>query len=378
MEKPILLTPAHSHDQRMRLARLRRGGTRIVDTYADQLAELFVIEHPELIRLPKVQMGTAIRNHVMQANRTDPLELRGTWAYLPWQKTLSHLLPEKDFFRVRTNRNGNIIPPGEQKKFYDCVVGIAGLSVGGSIALAIVLEGGARTIRIADFDALELSNTNRILAGVHELAVPKTTVIARRIWEMNPYARIRIFPDGLTERNADRFVRGLDVVVDEMDAMAVKQRIRECARRHKVALVSTADNGDSSEVDVERHDLRRTPFFLGRLGKTSVAGFEAMNKLETIRTITRLLGPENVPPRMQESLPEIGRTLVSVPQLGGTAMMGGTVTAFCVRRIAAGLPLPSGRAIVSLDDALVPGYTGAKAKAARDRETAAFAKRYGL
>jgi len=351
---------------------------QVIDTYEHQLAELFVIDHPELIHRSPKELRTAIDTHVREITAEESLERQGCWICLPWQRTVTHLLSERDFIRVRTNRNGNLITSEEQKKFYDCVVGIAGLSVGGSIALSIVLQGGARKIRIADFDVLELSNTNRILAGVHELSLPKTQIIARRIWEMNPYAQIQIFAAGLDEHTITPFMRGLDIVVDEMDQMVIKQRIREHCRKQKIALVSTADNGDTSVVDVERHDIERTPYFLDRLGATSVKRFSAMNKLQIIQEITRLLGPENIPPRMQESLPEIGKTLVSVPQLGGTALMGAAVAAYCVRRIAAGVPLPSGRAIVSLDEKLEPRYTTTLARRIRARKTRQFAKKYGL
>ena len=366
---PILLKA-----QDKQLLMLRKSA-QVIDTYASQLAELYMIKHPELIRVVPLEREGVIKQYIAKAG---PLDQQGTWAYLPWQNSAIHLLPEKDFLAVRTNRNANIITPDEQKKFYDCVVGVAGLSVGGSIALTLALEGGARRIRIADFDRLELSNTNRILAGVHELDTPKTTIIARRIWEINPYAQVEIFDQGLNEGNIAQFMKGLDVVVDEMDSMAIKQLIREYARDHKIALVSTADNGDSSEVDVERHDQKRTPLFLGKLGKTSVEKFKGMNKIQVIQEITRLLGPENVPPRMQASVPLIGSSLVSVPQLGGTALMGAAATAYCIRRIAAGQPLPSGRTIISLDEKLEPGYATAKARAKRAKDTKAFAKRYGM
>jgi aryl-alcohol dehydrogenase-like predicted oxidoreductase len=81
---------------------------------------------------------------------------------------------------------------------------------------------------------------------------------------------------------------------------------------------------------------------------------------------------------MQSSLPEIGRTLVSVPQLGGTALMGAAATAYCIHRIAAGIPLPSGRSILSLDEKLEVGYASKKQATTRAKNTKRFAKQYGL
>jgi hypothetical protein len=308
IEKPTIYNPQTPEHQEA-LERLRNNKTiHVVDTYQSQLAELYVIQHPEAIRLPKSDLQAAVEQSIATTTGQHPIDQLGNWVWLPWQYSLVHVLPESEFFQVRTSRNGNLITREEQEKFYACTVGVAGLSVGGSIALALVLQGGARHIRIADFDSLELSNTNRILSGIHELATPKTTIIARRIWEMNPYATVEVFDKGLTEENVNEFMQGLHVVVDEMDQMAIKQLIREQARELKVALVSTADNGDTSVIDVERHDLEQTPYFLGRLGDTSAEFFRSMDKLQIIREITRLMEPKNVPTRMQSSLPEIGKT----------------------------------------------------------------------
>lgn len=378
-ERPKLYDPSRGSSWQA-IGHLRhRHDIRIVDTFSGQLAELFLIERPALIRREKKDVAAAIRSLLQSRAEQSPLERQGTWAFYPWLNTLVHVLDEESFQKVRTNRNADLITFEEQKKFYDTAVGIAGLSVGSNIALTIVLQGGARHIRLADFDALELSNTNRLIAGVHQLGLPKTTIIARKIWEINPYAQIDIFGQGLNKENVDAFMKGLDVVVDEMDDFVIKQRLRELARKYRIPLLSAADNGDRSTVDVERHDLKeRTPYFLGRLGKTSVAKFGRLlgDKAGIVREITRLIGADNVPPRLQASLPNIGTTLVSVPQLGGTALMGAAVVTYCIRKIVAGQELPSGRSHVCIDEKLVPGYFSARAVKERKRRTRALEESY--
>ncbi|HXV27258.1 MAG TPA: ThiF family adenylyltransferase [Candidatus Paceibacterota bacterium] len=359
-EQPKIFNPAAAASWRA-FGRLRSGLRKpgIVDTYAGQLAELALVEQPGLIRLPKEKIAEAVGAFIAGRTRRGPLIRQGRWVHYPWLNTLVHVLAEPEFNRVRTSRNANLITFAEQKKFYDTVVGVAGLSVGSNVALSVVLAGGARRIRLADFDELELSNTNRLIAGVHQLGLPKTTVIARRIWEINPYAHVGIFDRGLNATNVASFMRGLDVVVDEMDDFVIKQRLRELARKQRIPLLSAADNGDRSTIDVERHDLGRTPYFLGRLGTTDVARFSALrgNKQETIRTIARLIGAEHHPVRMIRSLPAIGETLVSVPQLGGTALIGASAVTYLIRGIVAGDAMPSGRYHLCLDENLDPGYS---------------------
>jgi tRNA A37 threonylcarbamoyladenosine dehydratase len=51
-------------------------------------------------------------------------------------------------------------------------IGVVGLSVGQSVALTLALERSFGELRLADFDRLDLSNLNRIRAGVHDLNLP--------------------------------------------------------------------------------------------------------------------------------------------------------------------------------------------------------------
>src|SRR5262249_14504057 len=129
----------------------------VIDDYDEQLHELFAIHNPTIVYTPDFEKKYAA-HHAALIKRS-PLFKQGRWVFYPWLSTIVHVLEEKDFQTVRTARNRNLITEKEQKKFYDAVVGIGGLSVGNSIALAIVLQGGAKYIRLADHDRLALTNT---------------------------------------------------------------------------------------------------------------------------------------------------------------------------------------------------------------------------
>ena len=97
-----------------------------------------------------------------------------------------------------------------------------GLSVGQSIALTLVLERSCGEIRLADFDAVDVSNLNRIRTGVHNLGVPKVIVTAREIAEIDPYVSVTIFAEGLTPHNLQSYFSaggGLDAIIDECDSI---------------------------------------------------------------------------------------------------------------------------------------------------------------
>ena len=345
---------------RQKLSRLIRQGAvrQVVDDYKEQLKEYFQVMNPTLVYTR--QFDSALAEYIKNLQKKTPLWQQGRWVYYPWLATLVHILEDDAFQGVRTARNQNLINKKEQAVFYDSVVGIGGLSVGNSVALAIVLQGGARHIRLADHDRLALSNLNRIRAGVEFLGLNKTEMTARQIYALNPYAKVELFPEGLTEKNISKFFTGpprLDVIIDELDNLAVKYLIREQARKFKTPVVMAADNGDNAVVDIERYDQNsRLPFFHNRMGKVAYEELKKLDKFGIGRTITKHIGPENVTIRMQESLLEMGKTIVSWPQLGGAALLNGSAVAYCARKILNKQPLAANRALMSLDEKVVPGY----------------------
>ncbi|MBF8280978.1 MAG: Rv1355c family protein, partial [Candidatus Magasanikbacteria bacterium] len=240
----------------------------VVDDYEEQLREYYGVLHPADIFKPS--FASEAREYIETLKKNGVLHEHGVWVYYPWNATLVHILDDKEFQMVRTARNKLLITSEEQAMYYNAVVGIAGLSVGNSCALAIALQGGARRLRLADFDLLALSNLNRIRAGVDALGLNKVVMTMRQIYLLNPYAEIEAFPDGLNEGNIDRFFESppkLDIVVDEIDNLAIKFLIRERAQKLRLPVVMAADNGDDGVVDVERYDLdQNTPFFHGRMG----------------------------------------------------------------------------------------------------------------
>ncbi len=341
---------------------LRSGQVKFVtDDYEQQLKEFFHICNPEISDAGLLEQKFQL--YQKRLTKKTPLFRKGKWIFLPWLYTLVHTLPEKEFFALRTARNKLLITTVEQEKFYNAKIGIGGLSIGGSVATALVLQGGAKRIKLADFDTLSLSNTNRIRAGVQNLGLPKTEIAARQIYEINPYAKVKTFPYGINSKNIRQFMSGLDVIIDEMDDLAVKLLIRIQAKKQKIPVVMGADNGDMAVIDIERYDQNhKTEFFNGRLKNPDYRKLKNMGKLETGKNIAQLVGLENHTQRMLMSLSEIGKTIVSWPQLGGTAMLNGAAIAYCVRKIATGQTLRSNRGIISLDENLQSDYFPAKQK----------------
>jgi len=376
--KPLILDMKKPEDQAT-LADLfsKKIILEVADDFVEAEKEYFAVCHPTLVYQPGFE--DAFKEHMKELESHGSLWTQGKWVYFPWLGALTHILDEEPFYEVRTARNKNLITKDEQDTFYNSVVGIGGMSVGSSVALAIVLQGGAKRIKLADFDRLALSNTNRIRAGVENLGLLKVVMAARQIYAMNPYATVEVFPDGITEKNIEQFFDGLDVVVDEIDNLAIKVLIRKHAEKNKIAVVMAADNGDNALLEIERHDRdKKVQYFHGRMGNASYEEFLKLDKMGSGRMIAGWVGAENVAQRMRDSLLEIGKTIVSWPQLGGAALLSGAVVAYCIRKILTGEPLVDDRGIISLDDILVEGYHTPAAIEKRKIATEEFKKKMGL
>lgn len=319
---------------------------RLIDRFDEQLAELFTIDHPEAE--PKTDGFAQAQDEYRRAYyaRRSP-ETAGVWVYYPWKQTAVRMLPPDEFFRVRTARNRNLITEADQRRLRDYVVGIAGLSIGNSIATALALQGFERLV-LADHDTLEVSNLNRLHMPVTSLGENKAIITARQMYELNPYAQVAVVEAGISDANLAQFFDGpprLDVVVEEIDSLAMKWKIRETARARRVPLLMATCMGERVLLDVERYDEQpNRKLFVRDVGDDFLRRVSApLSRTEWMKAATSIVGEDDTLAEVAATNAEIGRTVTTRPLLGSTATVAGTITANAVRGFALGRPLPDGR-----------------------------------
>ncbi|MBO1334694.1 ThiF family adenylyltransferase [Streptomyces sp. VRA16 Mangrove soil] len=346
---PVLLRP-DDPDDRARLGSLRDSGAvrETHDRIGEQLAELVRCLHPG--GFPD---GRALDDAVAGVLAGADPRRYGTWVWYPWSGRLVRVLPEPEFRRVRTDRNRGKITGAEQLRLLDRRIGVVGLSVGNSAALTCAMEGVGGSFRLADFDAVGLSNLNRLRAGVHHIGVAKTVLCARQMYETDPFLDIELWPQGLTEDNVGAFVGegagALDLVVEECDTPWVKTAVREHARARRVPVLMDAN--DRGLLDVERFDLEPDrPLFHGRGGGLTAAQVRALDPAAARAYLLDVCDEANLSPAMTAALGRIGTTLSSWPQLASGVALGGALVTDAARRVLLGRPLASGRYYVDLDE----------------------------
>ncbi|WP_433731450.1 Rv1355c family protein [Nocardia sp. CA-129566] len=287
--------------------------------------------------------------------RRPPADLGGPetdrWVYYPWRRTLVGLPGEKVYRAIRLDRNQNKLTRAEQLRCADQTIGVVGQSVGHAVAYALALEGSCGGLRLADFDDIELSNLNRVPAGIFDIGVNKSIVTARRIAELDPYLPVEVYTAGVDEDTVDEFMQGLSIVIEECDSLDIKFAVREGARRHRIPLLM--DTSDRGLFDVERYDLEpdRPPFH-GLLGATVGADLRGLSTKDKAPHVMRILDPKELSARMAASLVEIDETVTTWPQLGGDVQLGAAIVAAAVRRIGLGQKLSSGRTRFDLERGL--------------------------
>lgn len=317
------------------------------DTMLQQLTDLVKARNPQAGSITEARLS----NEIDKLTQGVPIKEYGRWVYYPWSGRLVHLLPPTEFQELRLNSNQYKITKAEQQRVAQYTIGIVGLSVGNAVALTLALEGIGGFLKLADFDHLDLSNMNRLRAGVHEIGLPKTVLAARQIYEMNPYAQLSLFHQGLTSENLEQFLLGepaLDMVVDECDDIRMKIVLRERARTLRLpVLMETSDRG---MFDVERFDLEaERPLFHGLIGdiKADMIPAELSNE-QKLKFVIPIVGADTLSTRAAASMVEVGKTIATWPQLGSEVMLGGVTVSIAARRIALGESMASGRYYIDL------------------------------
>jgi molybdopterin/thiamine biosynthesis adenylyltransferase len=319
---------------------------RVFDALTGQLEELVKALHPTQ-RFTSGQLAEGISRHLKGV----PAEEYGVWVYYPWASRVVHILDEKEFIELRTSRNLYKITREEREVLAGKKIGVIGLSVGQSIAVTMAMERTFGEIRLADFDSLELTNMNRIRTGLHNLGLPKVLVAAREIVEMDPFLKVVCYPEGITEGNIDDFLTGggkLDILVDECDSVEIKIHCRIRAKALRIPVVM--DTSDRGLVDVERFDLEPDrPLLHGLINGITPSDFSNLTDAEKIPLIGAMVGLATVSDRMKASLPEVGKTIRTWPQLASGVALGGAISTDVCRRIALNHYRESGRYYVDLE-----------------------------
>lgn len=148
-------------------------------------------------------------------------------------------------------RNLGLVSTNEQMRLRAARVGLAGLGGVGGAHLQTLARMGIGTFHLADMDRFEIVNFNRQLgASMQTLGAAKTEVARRVARDINPDLKVKTFDDGISSRNINAFLDGLDVVVDgiEFFAIDVHRLLHAECRKRGVPVVQAGPVGYGAAV----------------------------------------------------------------------------------------------------------------------------------
>lgn len=105
------------------------------------------------------------------------------------------------------------------------VIGAGGL---GCPALQYLAAAGVGTIGIVDFDVVEMSNLQRqILYSVDDIGKSKASTAAKKLEQLNPEIKIKVYNFQITNANALDILENYDIIIDGSDNFATRYLIND-------------------------------------------------------------------------------------------------------------------------------------------------------
>lgn len=283
----------------------------------DQIKELAINVDKEFLSPESIRLISDEKTSV-------PIEY-GSWMYFPIRKKCIQILPKEEFIELRTCRNRLKIDRSEQIELSKKSIAVIGLSAGNAVANALITERICGRIVLFDFDNCELSNLNRLNAGIFDLGLNKCIISANSILEKDPYIDVEIHIQGFrnSQEHTD-IIQSVDLVIDECDSFDTKINLRKLSKKfRKPLLMHTSERGIT---DIERYDINPDlPLFHGLL--------ENVDLNDKRKVLMAIINPQIVSERMLLSFSELGKSLRSWPQLATEVFSGGANLAGIARMI---------------------------------------------
>jgi len=128
------------------------------------------------------------------------------------------------------------------------IVGLGGL--GSPVALYLAAA-GVGTLRVADFDKVDLSNLQRqILHTTDRIGMTKVASAIQALGAINPDVLVEGYPNPIDAGCLPGLLEGVDVVVDACDNPATRYALNAACQRDRIPLISGAAIRAEGQVTV--------------------------------------------------------------------------------------------------------------------------------
>jgi len=203
---------------------------------------------------------------------------------------------------------------------------IAGIGGVGSFTAEALARLGVGQLTLLDHDVVSPSNINRQLIALNStVGQLKTSVMAKRINDINPHCRVTVMNDFLSPDSVPALLEHpFDIIVDAIDSMSSKTALIEMAWRQDIALFSSMGAGGKLDpTQIRTGDLMDTTIcklakqLRGHLRKRGVG-----RGIQTVYSIEPSIPP--LPPEaVERGRPRaVNGTVSYMPSLFGLTLAG--------------------------------------------------------
>lgn len=228
------------------------------------------------------------------------------------------------------------------ERLAQATVAVFGVGGVGSYAAEALARSGVGRLLLVDHDRVSPTNLNRQIIALHStLGRLKVEVARERILDINPAAKVEVFPQFVTPEDLPSFpLEGCGYVVDAIDTVSAKLALVQRCRELGIPILSSMGTGNKLDpARLELADISRTSVCpLARVMRRELKKRGILH-LEVLYSQEPPVSPGSLPAGEEEGQP--GRRPVPGSTAFVPAAAGLLIAGQVVRRLAAGVsPVP--------------------------------------
>ncbi len=152
------------------------------------------------------------------------------------------------YYKQLTTRNHHFVSSEVQTKIRKLKVFVAGCGSTGGACIESLARLGVENFILADNGLYELNNLNRQHAFIENLGENKAEFHAKNLRGINPYASIRVHPEGVSHQNVKECCAWADIIIDAVDVTSrtgiqMKLTLHEEAKAQRKPVFTALDIG---------------------------------------------------------------------------------------------------------------------------------------
>ena len=129
------------------------------------------------------------------------------------------------------------------EKFKNARVCIAGLGGLGSHIAIMLARSGIGTLKLVDFDVVDITNLNRQAYRICHIGMEKTKALKEMIEEINPYLKVEVCQRKVTEDTIEEIFKGETYVCEAFDNPEYKALLVNYLLEHQPETVVVSGSG---------------------------------------------------------------------------------------------------------------------------------------